>query len=72
MFATGLEKHQIVEVTGFCRIFATGMFCGPRLLFWLLLFQIRKGLGSSRFCCKDFAKLCTNAIIIQNLIGFYS
>ena len=29
--------------------------CGPGLLFWLLLFQIRKGLGSSRFCCKDSA-----------------
>ena len=28
------------------------------LLFWLLLFQIRKGLGSSRFCCKDSAKPC--------------
>ena len=23
--------------------------CGPGLLFWLLLFQIRTGLGSSRF-----------------------
>ena len=31
--------------------------CGPGLLFWLLLFQIRKSLGS-RFCCKDSAKLC--------------
>ena len=30
--------------------------CGPGLLFWLLLFQIKQGLGSSRFCCKDSAK----------------
>ena len=33
--------------------------CHPGLLFWLLLFQIRKslgGLGSSRFCGKDSAK----------------
>ena len=53
--------------TGFCRIFATGTAqnvmielycCGPGLLFWLLFFQIRKGLGSSRFCCKDSAKPC--------------
>ena len=44
-----------VQGTGFCRTFATGMFqnvmielycCGPGQLFWLLLFQIRKGLGS--------------------------
>ena len=32
--------------------------CGPGLLFWLLLFQIRKGLGSWVFKVLDSAKPC--------------
>ena len=64
--------------TGFCRIFATGMFqtsskCYDRaVLLWSRPIVLattlpnKEGSWSSRFCCKDSAKPCTR-LVVQGL-----
>ena len=63
-----LERVKVNRGTGFCRIFATRKLqtiwnCYDRaVLLWsrpiVLDTTSSKGLGSSKFCCKDSAKPC--------------